>query len=172
MDFLDTDTSLRSQSRSQADESVTALYSAHAVGLLRLGSSCPGTARRGRGRRAGRTPRPLRGLGLARRPGRRADLRAVQRARRLLLAAAAAVVALDISLVLVKGMQNGSAVPSAPATSADPAPATRPDGVPRYYFAVTEDFAALSGSGKELAVTGVTATGGLEVQVLDRKSVV
>jgi hypothetical protein len=54
------------------------------------------------------------------------------------LAAAAAVVALAISLVLVKGMQNGSAVPSGPATSAGPARATGPGGVPRYYAALIQ----------------------------------
>jgi RNA polymerase sigma-70 factor (sigma-E family) len=37
VDFLDTDTSLRSGSRPGADEGVTALYAAHAVGLIRLG---------------------------------------------------------------------------------------------------------------------------------------
>lgn len=37
MDFLDTDTSLRSGPRSKADEGVTALYATHAVGLIRLG---------------------------------------------------------------------------------------------------------------------------------------
>jgi RNA polymerase sigma-70 factor (sigma-E family) len=34
---LDTETSLRSQPRPRADEGVTALYAAHAVGLIRLG---------------------------------------------------------------------------------------------------------------------------------------
>jgi RNA polymerase sigma-70 factor (sigma-E family) len=37
VDFLDTDTSLRSGPRPGADEGVTALYAAHAVGLIRLG---------------------------------------------------------------------------------------------------------------------------------------
>jgi len=37
VDFLDTDTSLRSQPRPRADEGVTALYAAHAIGLIRLG---------------------------------------------------------------------------------------------------------------------------------------
>jgi len=54
------------------------------------------------------------------------------------LTAAAAVVALASSLVLVKGMQNGSAVPPDPAISASPAPATGPGGVPRYYAALIQ----------------------------------
>jgi hypothetical protein len=37
VDFLDTDTSLRSGPRPGADEGVTALYAASAVGLIRLG---------------------------------------------------------------------------------------------------------------------------------------
>jgi len=37
VDFSDTDTSLRSGPRPRADEGVTALYAAHAVGLIRLG---------------------------------------------------------------------------------------------------------------------------------------
>lgn len=37
MDFLDTDTSQRSGPPPTADEGVTALYTAHAVGLIRLG---------------------------------------------------------------------------------------------------------------------------------------
>jgi RNA polymerase sigma-70 factor (sigma-E family) len=37
VDFLDTDTSLRSGPRPEADEGVTALYAAHAIGLIRLG---------------------------------------------------------------------------------------------------------------------------------------
>ena len=37
MDFLDTDTSRRAQPRPRAAEGVTALYAAHAVGLIRLG---------------------------------------------------------------------------------------------------------------------------------------
>ena len=51
------------------------------------------------------------------------------------LAAAAAVVALAVSLVLVKGVRNDGAVPLKPTASASlPAPAG-PDGVPRYYVA-------------------------------------
>jgi RNA polymerase sigma-70 factor (sigma-E family) len=37
VDFLDTDTSVRLPSRPRADDGVTALYAAHAVGLIRLG---------------------------------------------------------------------------------------------------------------------------------------
>jgi RNA polymerase sigma factor (sigma-70 family) len=37
VDFLDTDTPLRPGPRPRADEGVTALYAAHAVGLIRLG---------------------------------------------------------------------------------------------------------------------------------------
>jgi RNA polymerase sigma-70 factor (sigma-E family) len=37
VDFLDTDTSQRPGARPKADEGVTALYAAHAVGLIRLG---------------------------------------------------------------------------------------------------------------------------------------
>ena len=48
--------------------------------------------------------------------------------------AAAAVVALAVSLVLVKGIQNGIAVPQKPVDSAPAAPAG-PGGVPRYYVA-------------------------------------
>jgi hypothetical protein len=50
------------------------------------------------------------------------------------LTAAAAVVALAISLVLVRGIQNGIAVPSKPVASSPAAP-TGPGGVPRYYVA-------------------------------------
>jgi hypothetical protein len=48
------------------------------------------------------------------------------------LAAAAVVVALAIALVLIKGIQNDSAVPSDPATS------TGLGGVPRYYVALKQ----------------------------------
>jgi hypothetical protein len=48
--------------------------------------------------------------------------------------AAAAVVALAVSLVLVRGIQNGIAVPPKPVDSAPAAPAS-PGGVPRYYVA-------------------------------------
>jgi hypothetical protein len=51
------------------------------------------------------------------------------------LAAAAAVVMLAVSLVLVKGAQNDSAVPLEPTASASPAVSTGPGGVPRYYVA-------------------------------------
>lgn len=59
------------------------------------------------------------------------------------LTAAAAVVALALSLMLVKGMQNGRAVPPAPATSAVPAPAAGPGGVPRYYAALQKAGASI-----------------------------
>jgi hypothetical protein len=94
VDFLDTDTPLRSGSRPRADEGVTALYAAHAVGLIRLGFVMLGD----RG-------------------------------------AAEDVVAVALSLVLIKGIQNGSAVPPDPATPTGSAAATGPDGVPRYYVA-------------------------------------
>jgi hypothetical protein len=51
------------------------------------------------------------------------------------LAAAAAVVTLAISLVLVKGIQNESAVPLRPTASTSPADPAGPGGVPRYYVA-------------------------------------
>jgi DNA-directed RNA polymerase specialized sigma24 family protein len=37
VDFLDTDTSMRARPRPEADDGVTVLYAAHAVGLIRLG---------------------------------------------------------------------------------------------------------------------------------------
>lgn len=55
------------------------------------------------------------------------------------LTAAAAVVALAISLVLVKGAQNESAVPSNPTASASTVVPTGPGGVPRYYAALTQN---------------------------------
>jgi hypothetical protein len=54
------------------------------------------------------------------------------------LTAAAAVVALALSLVLIKGIQNGSVVPPNPATPTGSAAATGPDGVPRYYVAAAQ----------------------------------
>ena len=51
------------------------------------------------------------------------------------LAAAAAVIALAISTVLVKGAQNDGAVPLRPTASTGPAVSAGPDGVPRYYVA-------------------------------------
>ncbi len=57
MDFLDTDTSLRSGPRPGADEGVTALYAAHAVGLVRLGFVMLGDRRdRAAAARDGRPP--------------------------------------------------------------------------------------------------------------------
>src|SRR6202012_875841 len=49
------------------------------------------------------------------------------------MAAAAAVVALAISLVLVKDMPNGGTVPKKP-----PVPAAGPGGAPRYYVALKD----------------------------------
>jgi hypothetical protein len=51
------------------------------------------------------------------------------------LAAAAAVVALAVSLVLVRGAQDDSVVPFQPTASAAPAIPTGPGGAPRYYVA-------------------------------------
>jgi len=53
--------------------------------------------------------------------------------------AAAAVVALAISLVLVKGAQNDSVVSSNPTASASTVAPTGPGGVPRYYAALTQN---------------------------------
>ena len=49
------------------------------------------------------------------------------------LTAAAAVVALAVSLVVVKDIPNGTAIPAGPTTST-----TGPGGVPRYYVALTQ----------------------------------
>jgi hypothetical protein len=51
------------------------------------------------------------------------------------LAAAATVIALAISLVLVKSAQNDGAVPFRPTASTSPAALAGPGGVPRYYVA-------------------------------------
>lgn len=53
------------------------------------------------------------------------------------LAAAAVVVALAISLALIKGVQNG-AVPANPVTPTNPVAPAGPDGVPRYYVALEQ----------------------------------
>jgi hypothetical protein len=66
------------------------------------------------------------------------------------LTAAATVVALAISLVLVKGIQNESAVPLKPVASASPAAATVPGGVPRYYVAAAKNSNIVAGD----SVTG------------------
>ena len=74
------------------------------------------------------------------------------------LTAAAAVVALAIALVLVKGIQNDGAVPANPATSASPATSvspgapTGPGGAPRYYAALTKNEGIVVGD----SVTGKT----------------
>jgi hypothetical protein len=68
------------------------------------------------------------------------------------LTAAAAVVALAIALVLVKGIQNGGAVPASPATSASPGAPTGPGGAPRYYAALTKNQGIVVGD----SVTGKT----------------
>jgi hypothetical protein len=70
------------------------------------------------------------------------------------LTAAAAVVALAISLVLVKGVQNDSVVSSNPTASASTVVPTGPGGVPRYYAALTQNNGVVVGdsvSGKTLA---------------------
>jgi len=68
------------------------------------------------------------------------------------LAAAAAVVALAISLVLIKDIQNGGGVSPGPATS------TGPGGVPRYYVAL-QKFTDASGKVNNEIVVGDTLTG-------------
>ena len=68
------------------------------------------------------------------------------------LAAAAAVVALAASLVLVKGARNDSAVPLKPTASASLAAPAGPGGVPRYYLAE---------SGSSRIVAGDSVTGKL-----------
>jgi hypothetical protein len=70
------------------------------------------------------------------------------------LTAAAAVVALAISLVLVKGAQNDSVVSSNPTGSASTVVPTGPGGVPRYYAALTSNNGLVVGdsvAGKTLA---------------------
>jgi hypothetical protein len=74
------------------------------------------------------------------------------------LTAAAAVVALAISLVIVKGAQNDSTIPSHPATSTSPVSSTSPAAptgpvsVPRYYAALTQNSGIVVGD----SVTGKT----------------
>jgi hypothetical protein len=75
------------------------------------------------------------------------------------LTAAAAVVALAVSLVLIKGVHNGGAVPPTPTTSAIPAPPTGPGGAPRYYVA-----SANSAAGESI-VAGDSVTGRLLAKV-------
>jgi hypothetical protein len=65
------------------------------------------------------------------------------------LAAAAAVVALVVSQVLIRSVQNESVVPVPPTASAGPAVTAGPGGVPRYYVAA-------SGSSRILAGDSVT----------------
>ena len=70
------------------------------------------------------------------------------------LAAAAAVVALVISQVLIKGIQNDSMVPLQPTASAGPAVSAGPGGVPRYYVAARGSSDIVAGdlvTGKVLA---------------------
>ena len=68
------------------------------------------------------------------------------------LTAAAAVVALAVSLVLVKGAQNDSVVSSNPTASASTVAPTGPGGVPRYYAALTQNNGVVVGD----SVTGKT----------------
>src|SRR5262245_37507797 len=70
------------------------------------------------------------------------------------LAAAVVVVALAIALVLIKDIQNGSAVPSSTAAPAGP------HGVPRYYVALKQ-FAGKAGNVTEQngIVVGDSLTG-------------
>lgn len=70
------------------------------------------------------------------------------------LAAAAAVIALAVSQVLVKGVRNDSVVPWQPPASAGPAVSTGPGGVPRYYVALGKSSHIVAGdsvTGKILA---------------------
>ncbi|HTR94058.1 MAG TPA: hypothetical protein VMI73_20180 [Trebonia sp.] len=71
------------------------------------------------------------------------------------LAAAAAVIALAISLALIKDIQNGSMVPPNPSTT------TGPGGVPRYYVAL-EQLAGQQGASlpRSGIVAGDSLTGG------------
>ena len=69
------------------------------------------------------------------------------------LAAAAAVFALAISLVLMKGIQHGGEVPASPATST-----AGPGGVPRYYVAL-HAFTGKSGLVNNEIVVGDSLTG-------------
>ena len=62
------------------------------------------------------------------------------------LITAAVVVALALSLVLVKDIQNGGAVPKGPATATP----SGPDGAPRYYAALKP--VSLSPQAQELGV--------------------
>ncbi|HET6191346.1 MAG TPA: hypothetical protein VFE59_30620 [Trebonia sp.] len=77
------------------------------------------------------------------------------------LTAAAAVAALAISLVLVKGAQNESVVSSNPTASASTVVPTGPGGVPRYYAALTQNNNGIvvgdSVTGKTLATLTPTA---------------
>ncbi|MGH3210219.1 MAG: hypothetical protein ACRDNO_20945, partial [Trebonia sp.] len=70
------------------------------------------------------------------------------------LAAAATVVALAVSLVLVKGAREASVVPLQPTASAGPAVSAGPGGVPRYYVASAKSNHLVAGdsvTGKILA---------------------
>jgi hypothetical protein len=69
--------------------------------------------------------------------GRRRHLPGHWISRAVPLAAVAAVVALAVSLVLVKGARNEGAVPLQSTASASPAVSAGPGGVPRYYVAWT-----------------------------------
>jgi hypothetical protein len=163
VDSLDIDTSPRS--RPKADEGVTALYAAHAVGLIRLGFVMLGDRRdRAAAERQGQPPfdsaeaaateiqtePPLRlppvpvpAPGARRRPVPRRWIRWGAP-----LTAAAAVVALAISLVLIKGIPNGSVVPPTATSSTS----TGVDSVPRYYVAITRGGGIVAGD----SVTGQT----------------
>lgn len=69
--------------------------------------------------------------------------------------AAAAVVALAVSLVIVKGIQNGPAVPKSPATST-----TGSDSVPPYYVALPQVAGnAVDGTARDGIVVGDSLTG-------------
>jgi hypothetical protein len=68
------------------------------------------------------------------------------------LTAAAAVVTLAISLVLVRDIQNGGAVPPNPAAS------TGPGGIPRYYVAL-QKFPGKNGTAENNIVVGDSLTG-------------
>jgi hypothetical protein len=73
------------------------------------------------------------------------------------LAAAAAVIALAVSLVVVKDMPNGGAVPRK-----SPVPTAGPGGAPRYYAAlkdVPEKATAPLGTSEEAVVVGDAVTG-------------
>lgn len=80
------------------------------------------------------------------------------RPRRRPAAAAAVVIALAISQVLVKGIQNESAFPGHPAAPASPAVEAGPGGVPRYYVALGKSNRIVAGdsvTGKLLATLAV-----------------